>query len=109
MRLNFSRSALFHINTTVCLIYFDQDCSLKIKDAQKTDFAKSINKDEYIKMFETEIASKEITTEKVREKLELQNQSDLTEVKKVYDMIRYVIKKEGNVNSEKVYATKNNH
>ena len=60
-------------------------------------------------MFETEIASKEITTEKVREKLELQNQSDLTEVKKVYDMIRYVIKKEGNVNSEKVYATKNNN
>ena len=26
LKVNFSRSALFLINTKVCLIYFDQDC-----------------------------------------------------------------------------------
>ena len=29
MKLNFSRNALFHTNTEVCLIYFGQDCRLK--------------------------------------------------------------------------------
>ena len=65
------------------------------------DFAKSISKDEYIKMFENEIASKEITREKVHAKLKLQNQSDAMEVKRVYDMIRYVMKRKGNVSHGK--------
>ena len=30
MKLNFSRKALFHTNTKVCLIYSGQDCSTRI-------------------------------------------------------------------------------
>ena len=47
------------------------------------DFAKSISKDQYIKVLETEIASQENKTEKICERLELQNQSDPTEVQKL--------------------------
>ena len=47
--------------------------SLKINDAERTDFMKSISKDEYIKRLETQIASKKIKTEKACERLELQN------------------------------------
>ena len=31
LKLNFSRSALFHTNTKVCLIYFGQDCGENTK------------------------------------------------------------------------------
>ena len=37
--------------------------SLTIKDAQRMDFAKSVSKDQYIKVLETEIASQENKTE----------------------------------------------
>ena len=40
MKLNFSRSALFHTNTKVCLIYFGQDCSYFVK---KTDYNSKIS------------------------------------------------------------------
>ena len=79
--------------------------SLTIKDAQRMDFAKSISKDQYSKVLETEIALQENKTEKICERLQLQNQSDPTEVQKVYDMIRPVTKNEGNVNSGKGDAT----
>ena len=57
------------------------------------DFTKSVSKDQYIKVLETEIASQENKMEKkICERLELQNQSDPTEVQKVYDLIRCVTK-----------------
>ena len=42
LKLNFSRSALFHTNTKVCLIYSGQDCSsVAVVNSDKTCILKS--------------------------------------------------------------------